>query len=124
MRQQNISIWKYFIKKPKYEPHKLWVPNEEEEDLGRLGAAAKATQAASLADGSGAGVSVVAAMAQVSAELTISLGSHHITRATAIRVIAMMVHATCRPKTDALSYALCHSFLASTTRLPFAHEYK
>ncbi len=65
MRQQNISIWKYFIKKPKYEPHKLWVPNEEEEDLGRLGAAAKAAQAASLSDVSGAGVSVMAAMAQV-----------------------------------------------------------
>lgn len=61
MRQSKLTIWKYFVKKPKNEPHKLWVPNEEEDlDVESLNSSLASDRSSPAA----AGVSVMSALAQ------------------------------------------------------------
>lgn len=64
MRQSNLTIWKYFVKKPKNEPGKLWVPNEEDDELGMDSLNSSGISADMQSSPAGAGVSVMAALGQ------------------------------------------------------------
>jgi len=64
MRQSNLTIWKYFVKKPKSEPGKLWVPNEEEDELDMDSLNSSGFSSDMQSSPAGAGVSVMAALGQ------------------------------------------------------------
>jgi hypothetical protein len=64
MRQSNLTIWKYFVKKPKSEPGKLWVPNEEDDELDMDSLNSSGFSSDMQSSPAGAGVSVMAALGQ------------------------------------------------------------
>lgn len=67
MRTSNVSVFSYFVKRKKYEPHKVWVPGEEKEEecVEAVANALVAGGGNSDSAAMGGGVGTMSAMAQV-----------------------------------------------------------